>query len=99
MIKLYKKVKAEIKYRELMSKITDLYHIKEKVEKSLSNKCRCFTVDNIYNHWGLARKLFGNEGLNYSRRDCYYYINYVGLIKLKLLIWFYERKVRDYNER
>lgn len=90
----YKKAKRQTKLKRNKEFLDKLYLIENEVKKSLSEN-RTFIVLHESDCWTIAKNIFHNGNFNsrgaknWSKK---YHLNYFGLLKLKILIWIYEKR-------
>lgn len=93
----YNKAKTMVKIEETKEILKKLYHIKKTVDEFQKKGYTHIILYCSSNTWDLAKKIFHNENFRsrgFRDNSNYYQTNYLGLLKLKLLISTCERKLR-----
>ena len=94
--KKYKMATLSSKIENTECMLNKLNHIQSKVNEFLNEELDFFVLDK-FECWSLAKYIFSNEDLcsRGSRYDSNrYYINGLGILKLKFLICINERKLK-----
>lgn len=94
----YKKAKRQRKLKERKEFLNKLYVIKNEVNKNLLENRTFIVLYRSSDCWTIAKNIFHNENMKsrgFMDNSNIYYLNYFGLLTLKILIWIYEKRIGD----
>ena len=96
MFKSYRKAKRMVIISETKDTLEKLYYIKNQIESFQKMGHTHVKLYKSSGTWDLAKKIFHNEHIScsgFSDNANWYSTHYFGLLKLKFLIWWCERKL------